>query len=84
MPKKIKRYRVGDCVEVSTWAHGKDDFFTPSKGIGIILDVELVDMDVNEGDGVHDKQEWLYRVAVTDGTITEVWDYEIKLVNRAA
>ena len=84
MSKKIKRYKVGDCVEVSMWAHGKDDFFTPAKGIGIVLEVELVDMDVNEGAGVHDKQEWLYRVVLTDGTITEQWDYEIKLVNRAA
>ena len=82
MPEKIAMHDVGDCVEVSTWINDiEDGFFKPARAIGLVLEAELVDMDVNEGDGIHDKQEWMYRVLLYDGRVTEVWDYEIKHVN---
>ena len=82
MSKKIKLYDKGDCVEVSTWdSCSEDGFFRPGRAIGLVLEAELVEMDVNEGDGIHDKHEWMYRVVLPDGRVTEVWDYEIKPVN---
>jgi len=74
---------VGDCVEVSTWIH--DDpagFFVPGKAIGIVLEKELVQM-ADEAEGYGESKEWLYRVSLPDGRITEVWDYEVKNVNAA-
>ena len=71
---------VGDCVEVSTWMHDDSDgFFVPARCIGLVLESELVDMD--DPDGENDGKEWLYRVSLPDGRVTEVWDYEVKHVN---
>ena len=78
---KIKLYDEGDCVEVIVWNHNRDDFFTPSTVIGLILEAELITMDVNEGDGLNEKEEWMYRVSTSNGKIVEAWDYEIKPVN---
>ena len=84
MSTKIAVHCVGDCVEVSTWMHDDSDgFFIPGKSIGLIIEKELVEMDINEGDGVEDKVEWLYRVSLSDGQIVEAWDYEVKNVNAA-
>lgn len=82
MSEKIKLYDTGDCVQVHCWG-GTDSagFFESVNRIGLVLEAELVDMDVNEGDGVHDKQEWMYRVSLPDGRIVEAWDYEIRPVN---
>tara|TARA_B100000575_G_C23079482_1_gene621870 strand:+ start:533 stop:814 length:282 start_codon:yes stop_codon:yes gene_type:complete len=80
MSKKIARHAVGDCVEVSTWEHESDGFFHPDKQIGLVLDKELVDMADPDG-GYGETKEWLYRVSLPDGRITEAWDYEIKHVN---
>ena len=79
MPKKIKLYDKGDCVEVSTWDHGRDDFFTPRLAIGLVLEAEYVQMD--SSDGEHDGHEWMYRIILPSGNVTEAWDYEIKPVN---
>lgn len=82
MSKKIKLYDKGDCVEVSTWVNDDTDgFFVPARMIGLVLESHLMDMDVNEGDGVHDKEEWMYRIVLSDGRVTEAWDYEIRPVN---
>ena len=72
---------IGDCVEVSTWEHETDGFFHPGKAIGLVLERELVDMDDPDGKG--DGKEWLYRVSLPDGRVTEAWDYEIRHVNAA-
>ena len=73
---------IGDCVEVSTWdCCCEDGFFKPGRAIGLILEAELVDMDDPDGKG--DGKEWLYRGALPDGRVTEVWDYEIRHVNAA-
>ena len=80
MPEKIAMYDIGDCVEVSTWINDDTDgFFVPSRQIGLVLESMLVDMD--DPDGKHDGKEWLYRVSLPDGRVTEVWDYEVKPVN---
>ena len=80
MPKKIKLYEKGDCVEVSTWdCVDTDGFFRPGRAIGLVLSAELVEMDCE--DAHHDDREWMYRVILPDGRVTEVWDYEIKHVN---
>ena len=81
MSAKIKLYDEGDCVEVTVWNHNRDDFFTPSHVIGLILEAELIEMDVNEDDGLNEKEEWMYRVSTSNGKIVEAWDYEIKPVN---
>ena len=82
MSTKIKLYDEGDCVEVATWINDETDgFFVPTRQIGLVLEAELVEMDVDEGSGVHDKEEWLYRVVLPCGRITEVWDYEVRPVN---
>tara|TARA_B100000963_G_C22139194_1_gene456740 strand:- start:89 stop:340 length:252 start_codon:yes stop_codon:yes gene_type:complete len=83
MSEKIAQHSIGDCVEVSTWEHETDGFFHPGHAIGLVIERELVEMDVNEGDGIHDKQEWMYRVSLSDGRIVEAWDYEVKIVNAA-
>ena len=81
MSTKIKLYDEGDCVEVTVWEHNRSDFFTPSCVVGLILEAELVEMDVNEGDGLKEKEEWMYRVSISNGKIVEAWDYEIRPVN---
>jgi hypothetical protein len=81
MSTKIKLYDEGDCVEVTVWNHNRDDFFTPAGIIGLILEAELVTMDVDLGDGLNEKEEWMYRVSIPNGKIVEAWDYEIKPVN---
>ena len=83
MPEKIKRYKKGDCVEVSIWENGKDNFFTPAQAVGLVLEAELIQMGDNEEMCMHDEKEWMYRVSLDDGRIVEVWDYEIKYVNAA-
>ena len=84
MSTKIAVHCVGDCVEVSTWMHDDSDgFFIPGKAIGLVIEKELVEMDINEGDGVEDKAEWLYRISLSDGQVVEAWDYEVKNVNAA-
>ena len=81
MSKKIKLYEHGDCVEVSMWLNDDaDGFFIPGKIIGLVLESELVEMDGESG--LHDPTcEWMYRVILPDGRVTEAWDYEIKPVN---
>mgnify|MGYP005727324655 FL=1 len=80
MPKKIKLYDKGDCVEVSTWdSCCEDGFFKPGRAIGLVLEAEYVEMD--DPDGFKDGHEWMYRVVLPDGRVTEVWDYEVRPVN---
>mgnify|MGYP001260122263 CR=1 FL=1 len=80
MSKKIAKHNIGDCVEISTWEHETDGFFHPGKQIGLVLEKELVDMaDPDAGYG--ETMEWLYRVTLPNGRITEVWEYEVKHVN---
>ena len=83
MSKKIKQYKKGDCVEVSTWSHSDSGFFTPARAFGLVLEAELILMGDNENMNMHDEKEWMYRVVLPDGRIVEVWDYEIKHVNAA-
>lgn len=79
MPKKIKLYDYGDCVQVSTWINDNTEgFFIPDQVIGLVLEAEYVEMDEFSGE---DGYEWMYRVVLPDGRVTEVWDYEIKPVN---
>ena len=81
MSKKIREHNIGDCVEVSTWMHDDSDgFFVPAKQIGLVIEAELVEMADSEA-GYGDTMEWLYRVTLPNGRITEVWDYEVKHVN---
>lgn len=81
MPKKIKLYDKGDCVEVATWVNDETDgFFVPGKFIGLILEAELVEMDGESG-MFESTTEWMYRVILPDGRVTEAWDYEIRPVN---
>ena len=80
MSTKIKLYDKGDCVEVSTWdCCSEDGFFKPGRAIGLVLEAELVEMDSD--DAIHDAREWMYRVILPDGRVTEVWDYEVRPVN---
>tara|TARA_X000000950_G_scaffold244427_2_gene300551 strand:- start:462 stop:758 length:297 start_codon:yes stop_codon:yes gene_type:complete len=80
MPKKIKLYAKGDCVEVNTWeVTCEDGFFRPGRAIGLVLEAELVEMDTE--DAHHDGMEWMYRVILPDGRVTECWDYEVRPVN---
>ena len=83
MPKKIKLYDTGDCVEVSTWdCMGTDGLFKPGRAIGLVLEAVYVEMD--NGNPQYkdcDGHEWMYRVSTPDGRILEVWDYEIRPVN---
>ena len=81
MSTKIKLYDKGDCVEVNTWEVAcEDGFFKPGRAIGLVLEAELVEMDAEDAHhgGVH---EWMYRVILPDGRVTEVWDYEVRPVN---
>ena len=74
-------HNIGDCVEVSTWHHlPKDGFFHPVQMIGLVLERELVEM-AEEGEGYGETKEWLYRISLSDGKVTEAWDYEVKHVN---
>lgn len=85
MSKKIKLYTKGDCVEVSTWMHDTTDgFFVPTRMIGLVVEAELVQMGSNEKMNIHDAEEWMYRVVLPDGRVTEAWDYELKPVNIMA
>ena len=80
MSTKIKLYDKGDCVEVSTWdCCCEDGFFKPGRAIGLVLEAQLVEMDSE--DAHHDHREWMYRVILPDGRVTEVWDYEVRPVN---
>ena len=80
MSEKIKLYDEGDCVEVSTWdCCDEDGFFKPGKAIGLVLEAQLVEMDSE--DAFHDSREWMYRVILPNGRVTEVWDYEVRPVN---
>ena len=80
MSTKIKLYEKGDCVEVSTWdCCCEDGFFKPGRAIGLVLEAQLVEMDSE--DAHHDPREWMYRVILPDGRVTEVWDYEVRPVN---
>ena len=80
MSTKIKLYDKGDCVEVSTWdSCCESGFFKPGRAIGLVLDAQLVEMDTE--DAFHDGREWMYRVILPDGRVTEVWDYEVRPVN---
>jgi len=58
----------------------RDGFLEHAQRIGLVLEAELVEMDGESG-LFEPTQEWMYRVSLSDGTITEVWDYEIKPVN---
>ena len=84
--KKIKLYDAGDCVEVTAWEH----FGMPptirgllqnKTQIGLVLEAELVIMDVKNGSGLLDVEEWMYRVSLSNGSIVEAWNYEIRPVN---
>ena len=80
MSTKIKLYEKGDCVEVSTWdSCCEEGYFKPGRAIGLVLEAELVEMDSD--DPTHDAREWMYRVVLPDGRVTEVWDYEVRPVN---
>ena len=80
MSTKVKLYDKGDCVEVSTWDSScENGFFKPGRAIGLVLEAELVEMDTE--DAHHDGREWMYRVVLPDGRVTEVWDYEVRPVN---
>ena len=81
MSTKIKLYEKGDCVEVNTWEVAcEDGFFKPGRAIGLVLEAELVEMDAE--DAYHGgEHEWMYRVILPDGRVTEVWDYEVRPVN---
>lgn len=84
MSKKIRLYDVGDCVEISTWdCCDEDGFFKPGKAIGLVLEAELVDM-ADEADGIGKTKEWMYRVILPTGRVSEVWDYEVRPVNTLA
>lgn len=81
MSKKIKLYDTGDCVEVNVWQDMliQRVFKENTTRIGLVLEAEYVEMD--DGDGFRDGHEWMYRILLPDGKITEAWDYEIKPVN---
>ena len=80
MPKKIRLYDKGDCVEVNTWeVTCNDGFFKPGRAIGLVLEAEYVEMDTDEHG--EDRHEWMYRVILPDGRVTECWDYEVRPVN---
>ena len=82
MSKKIKLYNKGDCVQVSHWGGcDEDGFFHSMQSVGLVLEAELIEMGDNEEMNMQDEKEWMYRVSLPDGTIAEVWDYEIRPVN---
>ncbi len=94
MPEKIAKHTVGQCVRATIWRKSKTSIFFEDSAtfIGIILDYELVKMIDTEFEKTEIKtwyagnendpneEEYLYRVLV-DGSIEELWEYEIKLVN---
>ena len=83
MSEKIKLYDTGDCVQISHWeGYDKDGFFHSKQSIGLVLESILVEMDTHgAGMGMQEEQEWMYRVVLPDGQITEAWDFEIRPVN---
>ena len=82
MSKKIKLYDTGDCVNVIHWSGWTGDGLLQSQeSIGLVLEAQLVDMDLNRDGQFRTTQEWMYRITLSDGTIVEAWDYEIKPVN---
>ena len=82
MPEKIKLYDTGDCVNVTHWNGCTGDGLLHSQeSIGLVLEAELVEMDLNRGGKFIPTQEWMYRVTLSDGVIVEAWDYEIRPVN---
>ena len=95
MSEKIAKHTVGQCVRATIWRKSKTSIFFEDSAtfIGIVLDYELVKMiDAEfEEDWPHktwyagnendpNEEEYLYRVLV-DGSIEELWEYEISLVN---
>ena len=82
MSKKVKQFRKGDLVECFVWACDHEEFLVPGRSIGLVLEAEKVEM--GEVDRHEYGYEWMYRVSLTDGRIVEAWEYEIKLVNKAA
>jgi len=81
MSEKIRLYGKGDCVEISTWdCCDEDGFFRPGKAIGLVLEAELVEM-ADEAEGYGETTEWMYRVILPNGRVTECWDYEVRPVN---
>ena len=82
MSTKIKYYDKGDCVEVSTWEGSPaDGFFHSVQMVGLVLEAELVDMDLQRDGQFKTTQEWMYRILLPNGIVTEAWDYEIRPVN---
>ena len=84
MSEKIKLYDTGDCVQVWSWeGYDKNGYLDSVHHVGLVLEATLIEMDVNSYEGIYNKpaHEWMYRVLLPDGTIEEVWDYEIKPVN---
>ena len=82
MSTKIKLYDTGDCVEVTVWqGYDKCGFLENAQKIGLILEAELVEMDGTIAEYFEPTYEWMYRVALPDGTVAEAWDYEIRPVN---
>ena len=68
-------------MEVTVWeGYDKCGFLENVHRIGLVLEAELVEMDGESG--LFDPTtEWMYRVMLPDGEITEAWDYEIRPVN---
>ena len=82
MSEKIKLYDTGDCVEVSIWqGYDKSGFLENAQKIGLVLEAELIEMDGTIDEYFEPTYEWMYRVSLPDGTVTEAWDYEIRPVN---
>jgi hypothetical protein len=94
MSAKIAKHSVGQCVRATIWRKSRPSVFFEDSAtfIGIILDYELVKMIDTEFEKAEIKtwyagnendpneEEYLYRVLV-DGSIEELWEYEISLVN---
>ena len=85
MSTKIKLYDTGDLVEVTVWQDVlvQRVFKENTSKIGLVLEAELIEMTMNEYEKEHGKSEyeWMYRILLPDGEISEIWDYEIKPVN---
>ena len=87
MSKKIKLYDTGDLVEVTVWQDVlvQRVFKENTSKIGLVLEAELIEMPMaaNEYEKEYEKSEyeWMYRVLLPDGEVSEIWDYEIKPVN---
>jgi len=81
MSTKIKLYDTGDLVEVTVWQDVlyQKVFKENTSKIGLVLEAELINID-GEGN-IESTSEWMYRILLPNGEITETWDYEIKPVN---